>query len=338
MKCFRFFALVVACSVSTSALAQTVLKIATLSPAGSIWMREMSSGAKAVAEATNDRVIFKFYTGGSMGDDFSVMRKIRSRQLHGGVFQTQALQNLASDIQIYNLPMQFRSLDEVDQVRKLMDPLLVRKIEEAGFVCFGISELGLAFGMSRKAATGIDEVRKHKVWYPKGDAAGMRTLDAFDIKGVPQSIVDVLVGLQSGLLETVVSPPIAAVALQWHTAVKYLLDIPFVYVYSFFLVDDRQFARISEEDRAVVREVMGGVMNRLEERNRADHEAAYRALVEQGLKVLTPTAEERAAWQASADLAGPNWVKHGLLSQDLYDQFMNALSEIRSGQDGADKL
>ena len=60
-----------------------VLKIATLSPDGSNWMRKMREGAQKVAQATDNRVRFKFYPGGVMGNDMAVLRKIRIGQLQG---------------------------------------------------------------------------------------------------------------------------------------------------------------------------------------------------------------------------------------------------------------
>ena len=48
------------------------LKIATLSPEGSGWMQKMREGAERVAQATENRVRFKFYPGGVMGNDQAV--------------------------------------------------------------------------------------------------------------------------------------------------------------------------------------------------------------------------------------------------------------------------
>ena len=42
-----------------------VLKIATISPEGSMWMKKMRQGAKRIARETDNRVKFKFYPGGS---------------------------------------------------------------------------------------------------------------------------------------------------------------------------------------------------------------------------------------------------------------------------------
>ena len=79
----------------------TTFKIATLSPEGSSWMDMMRSGAKEVAEKTNNRVKIKFYPGGVMGDDMAVMRKIRIRQLQGGAVTIGAVSNFYSDSQVY---------------------------------------------------------------------------------------------------------------------------------------------------------------------------------------------------------------------------------------------
>ena len=67
--------------VSTGAQAAT-LKIATLSPEGSAWMRLLREAGAQVTEETEDRVKFKFYPGGVMGNDKKVLRKMRIGQLH----------------------------------------------------------------------------------------------------------------------------------------------------------------------------------------------------------------------------------------------------------------
>ena len=97
------------------------LKIATLSPEGSMWMRKMRAGALRVKEETAGRVTFKFFPGGVMGSDRTVMRKIRIGQLHGGAVTSGSFASINPDNQIYGLPMKFRTLEEVDYVRNLMD-------------------------------------------------------------------------------------------------------------------------------------------------------------------------------------------------------------------------
>ena len=67
------------------------LKIATIVPDGSSWLVEMRKAGKEIAKETDGRVKLKFYPGGVMGGDKTVLRKIRARQLQGGAFTSGAL-------------------------------------------------------------------------------------------------------------------------------------------------------------------------------------------------------------------------------------------------------
>jgi TRAP-type C4-dicarboxylate transport system substrate-binding protein len=70
---------------ATPAFAQQTIKIATVAPDGSAWMRELRTAAADVATATQGRVTIKYYPGGVMGSDTVVLRKMRLGQLQGGV-------------------------------------------------------------------------------------------------------------------------------------------------------------------------------------------------------------------------------------------------------------
>ena len=61
----------------------TTLKIATLSPEGTAWMKMLRQAASNIEQRTNGSVKLKIYPGGVMGDDKAVLRKLRVGQLHG---------------------------------------------------------------------------------------------------------------------------------------------------------------------------------------------------------------------------------------------------------------
>jgi TRAP-type C4-dicarboxylate transport system substrate-binding protein len=62
--------------------------------------------------------------------------------------------------------------------------------------------------------------------------------------------------LQTGLINTVAASPIAAIALQWHTQVEYILDLPIIYIYALLAIEEKAFNKISDEDQAIVDTVM----------------------------------------------------------------------------------
>ena len=305
-------------------------KLATLSPNGSTWMNSLQSAAKEISARTNDRVTFKFYGGGVMGDDNVVLRKIRVRQLHGAIVQTGSLSNQVPVISLYNLPMRFRSYEEVEAVREHLDEQLSNSLREKGYEVLGIPALGFAYAMSTREARTVDDARQLKVWTPKGDRLAADVLKAFGIAPVPLSVVDVLTGLQTGLIDTITAPPVSVVALQWHTQIKYLVDVPFMYIYSIFLVDGRRFDSLSVDDQATVKEIFGASSRETQHENIQAHFATMDVLRDRGVEILSLNAEELASWQQPADAESKRWVDEGLLPASVYTKLNEALIEARS--------
>ena len=326
-KCFVLLSMLV---VPIELHATTSIKVATISPDGSAWMKALRRGGKEVETATEGRVQFKFYPGGIKGDDFTVLKLIRARQLHGGVVTTGVFNTIYTDAQLYNLPMQFQDLDQLDAVRQKLDPILMDGLEEAGFVTFGIAEVGSAYAMGKRAATSMQAARSLKIWTPDGDEAALRTLQAFGISPIPSPIANVLTGLQTGLFDTVTSPPVAAVALQWHTQVDYLLDMPLMYVYGLFVVSDRQFQKLSQIDQVTVRNIMGKVVKEVDKQNRSDHVATFDLLLDMGVERLEPSPQEREEWQQSADSAAQAWVDDGIITPAMYEILEKTLESDRA--------
>lgn len=321
-------ALVVGAPSATAA----TLKIATTAPDGSSWMKVLRQAGADVEAATEGRVKIKYYPGGVRGDDQQVLRRIRVRQLDGGIVQTGVFSRLFTDVQIYNLPMVFENLDEVDAVRETMDPLLVEGLADAGFVALGIAEIGMAYAMSTKEARSLADARRLKVWSPQGDRPAERALSAFRIKPIPLSLAEVLSGLQTDLIDTVAAPPVAVLPLSWHTKLRYVLDLPFMYIYSLVVVSDRSLKGIADADVATLKRIMGEGVAQVDRLNRADHGAAWKALEKQGLRFVSPTADEVAEWRRTALLATRLWIDEGIVSKGMHGTLMKVLEEARSAQ------
>lgn len=308
------------------------LKIATTAPDGSAWMRVLREAGANVEAATEGRVKIKYFPGGVRGDDHQVLRRMRVRQLDGGIVQTGVFSKLFSDVQVYNLPMVFRSLSEVDAARAAMDPLLVQGLADAGFVAFGIAEIGMAYAMSTKETLTLTDARRLKVWSPQGDRPAERTLSAFRIKPIPLSLPEVFAGLQTDLIDTVTAPPVAVLPLQWHTKLKYVLDLPFMYIYSLVVVSSRSLEGSADDDVDALKRIMGAGIAEIDRLNRADHDGAWQALETQGLKFISPTDAQVAEWRRAADAATQVWIDEGIISKDIHATLTGLLDKARSAR------
>ncbi len=304
-------------------------KIATIAPDGTRWMTELKSGADEIKNLTEGRVKFRFYPGGVMGNDKSVLRKVRIGQLHGGAITGGGLQNIDPDSQVYSLPLAFRSHEEVDYVRKHMDQKIIDGLHENGFVSFGLSEGGFAYLMSGLPLGSITELKKQKVWAPDDDKIGRAAFKAIGVSPIPLPLTDVLTGLQTGLIDTVAASPMGAIALQWHTKVKYLNQTPLVYLYGTMIVDRKAFEKISQDDQQIVRRVMSGVFEKLDNINREDNQKAYAALEQQGIKFVTTTAESETQWTSAVEEASKNLVNTGVISDNITRTLYKHLEDFR---------
>ena len=262
------------------------IKVATVAPDGSHWMREMRAAAAEIKERTGGSVEIKFYPGGVMGNDAQVLRKIRIGQLHGGAFTAGGLAERYSALNLYGIPLLFRSLDEVDHVREHLDPILIGGLEQAGFVSFGFIEGGFARLLANHPVRGIDDMRRRKVWVPEGDPISFFAMEELGLSPVVLPVTDVLTGLQTGLLDIIASSPVAALVLQWHTKVSYMTDVPVSYSMGLFALDRRVFERLSEPERAIVEEVITRTVERLDSAARDDNRRAREVLESSGVKIV----------------------------------------------------
>jgi len=305
-------------TISSPVVLAKTIKIATLSPEGTFWMKQMRTGAKQIKKETQGRVKFKFYPGGVMGNDENVLRKIRIGQLHGGAVTIGAVSHTTPDTTLYGLPYLFSSLDDAAEVRKTTDPILSEKIESNGFVNFGFAQGGFTYLMSKEPITSLDDLRQRKSWIPEKSDVGLSVFNYVGVSPITLPLSDVLTGLQTGLIDTVITSPIGALALQWHTHVNYVTDQPINYLAAMMILDKKVFAKLSEDDQVIVRKVMTTVYQKIDKQNKVDNIAAREALINQGIKFIKLSEEEKVEWEKIDNFVISEMIKKYKYDKTLY--------------------
>ena len=309
-------------------------KIATIAPEGTAWMKQMRDGAREVKTRTNGRVNFKFYGGGVMGNDKKVLRKIRIGQLHGGMFTPSSMADVYPNMQLYGLPLVFNTIEEVEYVRQRMDPILKQGLEDAGFVSFGWADGGFARIMSNVPVTGVESLQGRKVWVPEGDLITYSAMAALGLSPVTLPMTDVMTGLQTGLIDIVGSSPVGAVVMQWHTKVRYITDVPLIYLMGFMVVGKQYFDKIAEPDRQVVREVFGKLYQDFDRQNKLDDSEAFKALIGSGMQIVRPDDSEVESWRKPVEASNLELADRGVISRELLDQVLAYVAEYRAQNQG----
>ena len=322
-------------AASTVVGAQTQLKIATLAPQNSSWATQFTAGAKEIEERTSGRVKLKFYWGGAQGSESKVLQKIKIGQLHGGTFSPTDFQERYPDVNIYGLPFFFESHAEVDYVRERIDRKLKRGFDDLGFETFGFAGGGFANILSNEPVRSHADLRGKKVWLPEGDLISYEAMKAAQLSPVPLPVTDVLTGLQTGLIDIVAIPPVVALALQWHTKVKYVTQIPVLYAMGFMAIDKRALRRVSDDDKAVIDEVMQKVYATVDENSRAEGENALQALLGVGIEQVEPEAGEFENIRAAMEDTNTRMAQRGMFSAELLDEMRRHVEEFRTANGGS---
>ena len=332
-KLYLVISMVLFVSSMTGVSASAVtLKIATVSPEGATWMVKMREGASEIEQRTQGRVKFKFYSGGVMGSDDSVLRKIKIGQLHGGAVTGGSLIDIYPELMIYSLPFVFQSFEEVDIVREQMDALLTHGLEERGFVSFGLAEGGFAYLMSNHRVESTHDLKNQKVWVMSGDRLSQTIFESASVSPVLLPISDVMTGLQTGLVDTVATSPIAAIALQWHTKVKYVTDAPLSYFFAMLAVSKKMFDKIQPDDQVIVKQVMASTFEKINAQNRVDNENARVALEKQGLQFVKLSSETLQGWKQTAHQAIERFTRENTLDTGLLNKINEVLAAYRKSK------
>lgn len=306
-----------------------VYKIATLAPDGTQWMTLMRSAAAQIAKQTNNRVKLKFYPGGIMGNESSVLRKMKIGQLQGAALTSAALKRIDKDNYIYSLPLTFQSYEEMSYIRAKLDPEMIARLKKEGYIAFKIAGDGFSYILSKERISSVNDLKQQKVWIPPDDLMAQTMLETAGVSPVSLPLTDVLTGLQTGLITTVGAPPSFAIALQWHTKVKYLVDVPLFFSFGAFVFSDKAYKKMSAPDQAVVRKVISATFEDLSKINWENNKKAKLALKKQGIEFIEPNAKQLAGLKKLAKDVIQKLVKEGKLKQAEVDKVNNMLKTFR---------
>ncbi len=317
-------------SAAIPASAKTVtLKIATAAPETSSWVAGMRESAAEIKERTEGRVVIKYYTGGVQGSDDQVRKKIKVGILDGGAFTPSALNEEYPDINLYSLPLVFRSTEEADFVRNLMDQKLLDGLADKGYVSFGFAHTGFAMVMSNDPVKGADDLKGKKVWVPEGDKVSYDSMKALGVSPQPLPLTDVMIGLQTKLIDIAPVSPLGALFLQWYTRIKYVTDMPLVYTFGFTVIDEKKFKKIDPADQAIVRDVMTKVYDEFNKAAIDDNAGALDAILNKGVELVAVSGEEMSRIRATMSESNRGLVNEGVVSEELYDELLTHVRAYR---------
>jgi TRAP-type C4-dicarboxylate transport system substrate-binding protein len=277
------------------------IKFATLAPDGSTWMNVMKEYDKAIRAESGGRVGFKVYPGGVQGDEKDVLRKIKLGQLHAAGITGNGMTSIAPKVRVLDTPFLFKSYDEVDHVFKSFDQEFEKAFEEGGFVNLGWAEVGFVYVFTNSPVRKPEDLRNVKMWMWEGDPIAEAAFQSLGVNPIPLTITDVLTSLQTNLINGVYTSPLAAIALQWFSRVKYMLNVPLADAAGAVVLSQKKFQEMPPDLQEIVRRNGKKYMKRLTELSRQENSKSIDALKKNGITLTSPSSD---ALLASFDETG----------------------------------
>jgi TRAP-type transport system periplasmic protein len=275
-----------------------ILKLGTLAPEGTAWVKAFRDIGRELEQKTNKQVSLRLFPGGILGDEEDMLRKIKVGQIQGALLTGGGLGLIFKDVKILSIPFLLQDYGEVDAVLKKWEPFFQNGFQENGFKSLGWAEQGFIYLLSKQPIKSAADLRRGKVWIWEDTAMGRAVFKELGVNPIPLSIPDILMALQTGMIDTIYSSPLAAISMQWFTKVSYLTDVPLAYSAGAVVVQKSAFEKIPAAQKGTVEEIFKRNLEPLKASIRGENQKAIQVLTAKGIKLVTPSPADLKEFQA----------------------------------------
>ena len=273
----------------------TQIKLATFVPAQSVWDKALRQMGTDWRRSTDGRVTLTIFSGGSQGIEANVVRRMRINQLQAAAFTPIGLAEIDEAFGVFGIPFFFESDEELYYVLKKLTPTLKERLEQKGFVLLNWGHGGWVHVFTTTPVKSMNDLKKVKLFTSAGGDKLVQWYKTNGFRPVALALNDVLMGLQTGLIEAYPSPPYLALLVQWYRSTPYMLDIALGPAIGATVMTRRAWDRLDEGDRTRVLEAALRAEERLAtEVPKQDEEA----IVAMERRALTVTHLENPAVEA----------------------------------------
>jgi TRAP-type C4-dicarboxylate transport system substrate-binding protein len=307
-----------------------VIRLGTILPSGTAQHAMLQELGERWAKDSGGAVKLTLYPDGRLGGEAEMIKKIRIKQLNAGLFSAVGLAEIdrsARGLQV--MPLMFRSWDEVDYVRERIRPLLEDRLRAKGFEVLFWADAGWVRFFAKTAAVRPDDFRRLKMFAWAGDPAQLAIMRAIGCQPVPLETTDILLGLNTDMINTVAVPPLIGLAGQFYRPAPHMLEMNWAPIVGATIVRTDVWEKIPAARREAMRASAEAIGVRVRARGRQESEDAIKAMQQHGLQLhpLTPQAE--LEWRDIAtDLHAK--IRGEMVPPDIFDAVEKHLHDFRA--------
>jgi TRAP-type C4-dicarboxylate transport system substrate-binding protein len=221
------------------------IKLATLAPRGSIWHSALEQMGQTWEKETDGLITFVVYPGGIAGDEAHIVRKMLIGQLNAAMLTTVGLSNIDSSVTaLSHIPLLYESYEELDYIRSALRTEISANFAEKGFIILNWGDAGWVHFFTQLPMRIPDDLRCMKLFFWSNESGNPALWKKMGFHVVPLAATDILIALESGMINAFDTTPLAALANQWFAQVQYMADLQWAPLVGMTIIDKKIWDQI----------------------------------------------------------------------------------------------
>ena len=215
--------------------------------------------------------------------------------------------------------MAFQDSEDVTEVTESLLPVLETKLYEQGFKLLHIGELGWAYWFTSKPIKTPNDLKTMKIFTWAGDFKWERLWEKAGYNPVPLASVDILSGLQTGLINSFSTIPLYALSQQSFGIANHMLDLKWGVLMAGIVIDKRAWNKISKKYHDGLVNVAKSIQDKQKSLNRNAEQESIKAMQEYGLKVHSLNENDMNLWRNEVQKMAPE-LRGNVIPEQIYDK------------------
>lgn len=315
-------------AIAASSLQAVTIKLGTIAPERSPWVKELKLLDLEWRKITNGKVKIKIYAGGIAGSEEDMARKIRLGTLGGAVFTNRGINNIYPDSYVLNIPFYMDSIEELDYIMEKMGPFFEKEIEKKGFKVIVWARAGWINFFTKKPVQYPEDLKKHKISFTTGAPQMEQAWKQSGYHIVPNELKDMMMGLQSGMVDSFYLPPIMAASGQFFPLAPNMCPLKIAPLLGGFVVSKRLWDQIPNQYKEEMTAVARKMADKLYQKTIELEKEAIEEMKKHGLKINPVPPDALAKWKAASE-KGMSALVGKAFSKEIFDKLVHYLNEYR---------
>ena len=317
-------------SLSETVAGTQTVKLTTVAPKGSSYHQILQKMGDEWQGLSNGEIRLVIYPGGIQGGEPAMVERMQINQTHAGLLTAVGLAEIEPSVTgLQSLPMMFRDLEEVDYIGAKLQPRMERSLKEKGYVVLFWADTGWVRYFSRFPVRRPDDLRKLKLLAWGGDSDGVDMIKEVGFNPVRLEASDMVIGLQTGLIDAFACPPFFALAGQLYTYAPHMVDVNWAPLVGACVITKKTWEKITASRRPALLASARRAGETMKATARLESDRSVQAMEEKwNLTVHHVSDGEKASWRGIAEQLYPK-IRGRVVPADIFDEVKRLLEEYR---------